>query len=141
MTLSDILPKLHYPTRLEKLVDGWVHGVALAVFTFAVGVGLGLAIIYGVLQRHHGNIRIKSELNHGTSITVDLPQATEAVFEVPETPAVAGPQGSSPRVSRAASQRASWDLPSPGWPANSVAAPSGTRSGQSHSTRSSGMFA
>jgi hypothetical protein len=28
MTLADILPKLHYPTRLEKLVDGWVHGVA-----------------------------------------------------------------------------------------------------------------
>ena len=49
MTLSDILPKLHYPTRLEKLVDGWVHGVALAVFTFAVGVGLGLAIMQGGL--------------------------------------------------------------------------------------------
>ena len=25
MTLSDILPKLHYPTRLEKLVDGCVR--------------------------------------------------------------------------------------------------------------------
>jgi len=49
MTLSELLPKLHYPTRLEKLVDGWVHGVALAVFTFAVGVGLGLAIMQGGL--------------------------------------------------------------------------------------------
>lgn len=49
MTLSDLLPKLHYPTRLEKLVDGWVHGVALGVFTFAVGVGLGLAIWQGGL--------------------------------------------------------------------------------------------
>lgn len=49
MTLSDILPQLHYPTRLEKLVDGWVHGVALALFTFAVGVGLGLAIMQGGL--------------------------------------------------------------------------------------------
>ena len=49
MTLADILPKLHYPTRLEKLVDGWVHGVALGVFTFAVGVGLGLAITQGGL--------------------------------------------------------------------------------------------
>ncbi len=49
MTLSDILPKLHYPTRLEKLVDGWVHGVALGVFTFAVGCALGLAIWQGGL--------------------------------------------------------------------------------------------
>ncbi|HVK80472.1 MAG TPA: hemolysin III family protein [Verrucomicrobiae bacterium] len=49
MTLSDLLPKLHYPTRLEKLVDGWVHGVALGLFTFAVGVGLGLAIWQGGL--------------------------------------------------------------------------------------------
>jgi hemolysin III len=49
MTLSDFLPKPHYPTRLEKLVDGWLHGVALGVFTFAVGVGLGLAIWQGGL--------------------------------------------------------------------------------------------
>ncbi|GIK47626.1 MAG: hemolysin III family protein [Hyphomonadaceae bacterium] len=50
MTLSDLLPKLHYPTRLEKLVDGWVHGVAAVLFTFAVGVGLGLAIWQGGLS-------------------------------------------------------------------------------------------
>jgi hemolysin III len=49
VTLSDFLPKLHYPTRAEKLVDGWLHGVALGLFTFAVGVGLGLAIWQGGL--------------------------------------------------------------------------------------------
>lgn len=49
MTLSDLIPKLHYPTRLEKLVDGWVHGVALMLFTFAVGAALGLAILRGGL--------------------------------------------------------------------------------------------
>lgn len=49
MTLSDLLPNLHYPTRLEKLVDGWVHGIALAVFTFAIGTALGLAIWQGGL--------------------------------------------------------------------------------------------
>jgi len=49
MTLSDLLPDLHYPTRLEKLVDGWVHGVALLLFTFAVGAALGLAIWQGGL--------------------------------------------------------------------------------------------
>ena len=50
MTLQDLLPKLHYPTRLEKLADGWVHGVAAVLFTFAVGVGLGLAIWQGGLN-------------------------------------------------------------------------------------------
>jgi hemolysin III len=47
MTLA--VPKLHYPTRLEKLVDGWLHGVALMLFTFAVGAALGLAIWQGGL--------------------------------------------------------------------------------------------
>jgi len=49
MTLADFIPNLHYPTRLEKLVDGWVHGVALMLFTFAVGAALGLAIWQGGL--------------------------------------------------------------------------------------------
>ncbi len=49
MTLAELLPKLHYPTRLEKLVDGWVHGVALGVFTLAVFAALGLAIWQGGL--------------------------------------------------------------------------------------------
>jgi hemolysin III len=47
MTLGELLPQLHYPTRAEKLVDGWLHGVALMLFTFAVGAALGLAIWQG----------------------------------------------------------------------------------------------
>lgn len=50
MTVSDLLPSLHYPTRLEKLVDGWIHGVAAVVLTFAVGAALGLAIWQGGLS-------------------------------------------------------------------------------------------
>ena len=49
MTLSDLLPKLHYPTRVEKLADGWVHGVALVVFSLAALALLGLAIRQGGL--------------------------------------------------------------------------------------------
>jgi hemolysin III len=47
MTLSDL--DRHYPSRLEKLVDGWVHGIALGVFTLAVFAALGLAIWQGGL--------------------------------------------------------------------------------------------
>jgi hemolysin III len=49
MTLSDLIPKLHYPTQLEKVVDGWVHGVAAVLLTFAVGAALGFAILEGGL--------------------------------------------------------------------------------------------
>ena len=49
MTLSDLLPKLHYPTRLEKLADGWVHGVGLGVFAAAVCTLFGLAVWQGGL--------------------------------------------------------------------------------------------
>ncbi|MEZ5994902.1 MAG: hemolysin III family protein [Hyphomonadaceae bacterium] len=50
MTFSELLPKLHYPTRLEKLADGWVHGVGAVLLTFAVGAALGLAIWQGGLS-------------------------------------------------------------------------------------------
>jgi hemolysin III len=46
MTLSDFI-SVHYPTRAEKLVDGWLHGIALGLFTLAVFVALGLAIWQG----------------------------------------------------------------------------------------------
>jgi len=49
MSLDPPSSDAHYPTRLEKLVDGWVHGVALALFTLAVGIGLGLAVWKGGL--------------------------------------------------------------------------------------------
>lgn len=49
MTLADILPKLHYPTRREKLADGWVHGIGLGVFSVGVLALLGLAIWQGGL--------------------------------------------------------------------------------------------
>lgn len=47
MTLSDLLPKLHYPTRREKLADVWVHGVSLVVFSLAAATLLGLSIWRG----------------------------------------------------------------------------------------------
>jgi len=48
MTLSDFISG-HYPTRAEKLVDGWLHGIALGLFTLAVVTALGLAIWQGGL--------------------------------------------------------------------------------------------
>jgi signal transduction histidine kinase len=41
--------------------------------TKAKGTGLGLAIVGRIIETHHGTIRIKSRLNHGTSIILSLP--------------------------------------------------------------------
>jgi signal transduction histidine kinase len=37
------------------------------------GTGLGLAIVGRVVETHRGEIKIKSRLGHGTTITVLLP--------------------------------------------------------------------
>jgi len=37
------------------------------------GIGLGLAIVHGIIQTHKGKIHVTSELGHGTTISVILP--------------------------------------------------------------------
>ncbi|MGB8706887.1 MAG: PAS domain S-box protein [Dehalococcoidia bacterium] len=37
------------------------------------GVGLGLAISYGIIQRHHGRIEVQSKKGEGTTFTICLP--------------------------------------------------------------------
>ena len=42
------------------------------------GVGLGLAISRGIVERHNGRIEVQSELGRGTTFTIILPsQARE----------------------------------------------------------------
>jgi two-component system NtrC family sensor kinase len=42
------------------------------------GVGLGLAIVYGIVERHHGAIEVQSEVGKGTTFGVTLPQKQPA---------------------------------------------------------------
>ena len=37
------------------------------------GVGLGLAVVYGIVTRHHGTIDLASEPGRGTTFTIRLP--------------------------------------------------------------------
>ncbi len=37
------------------------------------GYGLGLSIAQKIVQLHHGQIRVKSEIDHGTTFIISLP--------------------------------------------------------------------
>ena len=43
--------------------------------TSSKGTGLGLAMVYGFVERHNGSIRVESELKSGTTFTIMLPRA------------------------------------------------------------------
>lgn len=38
-----------------------------------MGTGLGLAVTYGIIQRHEGTIEVESEISKGTTFTIRLP--------------------------------------------------------------------
>jgi two-component system NtrC family sensor kinase len=37
------------------------------------GIGLGLAIVHGIVQNHKGKIELKSELGKGTTFSITFP--------------------------------------------------------------------
>src|SRR3990170_3340959 len=44
----------------------------------AKGVGLGLAVVYGIVQRHEGRISVASTPGAGTTFTIDIPRGPSA---------------------------------------------------------------
>jgi signal transduction histidine kinase len=57
----------------EKIFD--------ALFTTkAKGIGLGLAVTQGIIERHEGQIKLKSEVGKGTTFVIRLPLSTEVAI-------------------------------------------------------------
>jgi signal transduction histidine kinase len=57
------------------------------------GTGLGLPVVYGLMQAHHGYVDVKSEIGHGTSVALYFPVSKTAAPSAPqpqETPALHG---------------------------------------------------
>jgi len=48
------------------------------------GVGLGLAVVYGIVNRHHGRIEVESRPGTGTVFTITLPLRQETASPEPQ---------------------------------------------------------
>ena len=56
------------PENLSKIFDPFFTTKA-----DGKGVGLGLAVLYGIVKAHDGEVEVVSRLNQGTTFTVTLP--------------------------------------------------------------------
>nr|WP_321464944.1 Cache 3/Cache 2 fusion domain-containing protein [uncultured Desulfobulbus sp.] len=57
------------------------------------GTGLGLAVVYGIVKDHHGDIKVDSEVGSGTVVTVYLPITDKAFEVVPTEQDIGYPRG------------------------------------------------
>jgi signal transduction histidine kinase len=78
------------PEHMEKLFDPF-----FTTKPVGKGTGLGLSLAYGIVQRHHGHIGVKSKVGVGTTFRVTIPvrqHHAQGRPAAPEAPAEA-PRG------------------------------------------------
>ncbi len=67
----------------------------------AEGTGMGLAMVYGIVQRHEGTIEIESEVGKGTTVIIRLPLQAHPSNETDGAEARVRPTRSLPVLERA----------------------------------------
>jgi len=67
------------PENLSKIFDPFFTTKAEGK-----GVGLGLAVLYGIVKAHEGEVEVVSKRNEGTTFTVTLPLKSSSPVEVRE---------------------------------------------------------
>lgn len=73
------------PENLAKIFDPF-----FTTKSEGKGVGLGLAVSYGIIQAHGGDIEVKSTVGQGAAFTVSLPLESSAQSGEPPLRALAG---------------------------------------------------
>ncbi len=58
------------------------------------GTGLGLSMVYGIIERHRGKLEIESAPGHGTTFVIRLPIADASAMQNPESSAQASAKSS-----------------------------------------------
>lgn len=69
------------PENLPKIFDPFFTSKQVGQ-----GTGLGLAVSYGIIERHGGAINVESTLGEGTAFTITLPRAPAARTTNPHEP-------------------------------------------------------
>lgn len=57
------------------------------------GSGLGLSMVYGFVKQSGGHLRLRSDVGHGTSVSLYFSRANQGVGKCPENPARQVPEG------------------------------------------------
>jgi PAS domain S-box-containing protein len=83
--LTGLQPGEHVMLSIQDSGSGMDEMTQLRIFDpffttkpVGEGTGLGLAVVHGIVQNHHGAIRVLSELGHGTRFDIFFPVATES---------------------------------------------------------------
>ena len=71
------------PQLVATLTEPFRRGTA-RIRSDQAGVGLGLAIVYGIVQRHEGCIDVESAVGQGTTFRIYLPVLSQAPEAAPQ---------------------------------------------------------
>jgi len=74
------------------------------------GTGLGLAIVYGVVKQHRGHIRVESQPQRGTEVTLLFPWSAASTWEPAPTPAARVERGTETILLMEDSEEMRWML-------------------------------
>jgi signal transduction histidine kinase len=60
-------------SRLLQTRDSLHHHSSSTLEFNSAGLGMGLAIVRGIVEAHHGSVEVESRVGHGSTFTLDVP--------------------------------------------------------------------
>ncbi len=66
------------PEKVDKIFESFVRGYN-SLTRRKEGAGIGLALVKGIIELHHGKISVESQLKKETCFTIEIPFVTEPI--------------------------------------------------------------